>query len=58
MSVTFALFEKNMIPKCTQTSQNTECPVGYNVYFLIIYFLKGCNFKFCFLFGVLQPDCA
>ncbi len=37
MSVTLALFEKNMMHTmhlCTQTSQITECRFGYSVYFL------------------------
>ncbi len=36
MSVTLALFKK-YDPQCTQTSQNTECSVGYSVYFLFNY---------------------
>ncbi len=40
MSVTLALFEK-YDSQSTQTSQNTECPVGYSVYFLFNYiFIK------------------
>ncbi len=40
MSITLALFEK-YDSQCTQTSQNTECPVGYSVYFLFNYiFIK------------------
>ncbi len=37
MSVTLALFKKIYDSQCTQTSQNTECPVGYSVYFLFNY---------------------
>ncbi len=36
MSVTLALFEQ-YDSQFTQTSQNTECPVSYSVYFLFNY---------------------
>ncbi len=40
MTVTLALFEQ-YDSQCTQTSQNTECPVSYSVYFLFNYiFIK------------------
>ncbi len=41
MSVTLALLQKKYDSQSTQTSQNTECPVGYSVYFLFNYiFIK------------------
>ncbi len=40
MTVTLTLFEQYDSQR-TQTSQNTECPVNYSVYFLFIYiFIK------------------
>ncbi len=48
MTVTLALFEK-YDSQCTQTSQNTECPVGYSVYFVIIFVWNIVYFTHLFL---------
>ncbi len=48
MSVTLALFENKYDSLCTQTSQNTECPVGYSVYFHFNYiFIKYFIYFIC-----------